>query len=99
MVRRSVGCVDVARVHATVGVVPYVVCSPVVLPEGAFLAEASVGVVNVGEVAGVPFTVRGAPKFFCPAVVIRRGWVGGGGVVTSVAALDFGVTNLDGRRD
>jgi hypothetical protein len=35
--------------------------------------DASVGVVDVGEVAGLSFTVREAPHSACPAVVVIRG--------------------------
>ena len=59
-----------------VGVVPYSVCSFVVASWQACFAEASVGVVDVGEVAGMPFAARERPQSVCSAVVLGRG--GGG---------------------
>ena len=91
--RESVGDVEVAWMHPTVGVVPQSVCSFVVVLWQVFFAEASVGVVDVGEVAWVPVAVRKPPQSVRSAVVLGHRWGSGGGI----DALDFIVTNRDGR--
>ena len=72
---------------------PKTVGSFVIVSRHAYFAEASVGVVDVGEVAWVPFAVRDSPQSVCSAVVLGRGgrWEG------RVDALNFIVTNRDGR--
>ena len=89
----SVGDVEVARMQCPVGVVPQSVCSFVVVSWQACFAEASVGVVDVGEVAWVPVAVRKPPQSVRSAVVLGHRWGSGGGT----DALDFIVTNRDGR--
>jgi hypothetical protein len=54
----SVGDVDIAGVQLTVGVVPESVSSFVVVSWQACFSEASVGVVDVGEVAEVLYIRR-----------------------------------------
>ncbi len=85
--------VEVARVQCPVGVVPRSVCSFVVVSWQACSAEASVAVVDVGEVAWVPVAVREPPQSVRSAVVLGRRWGSGGGT----GALGFIVTNRDGR--
>jgi len=69
----SVSDVEVMGVRVAVGEVPQSVCCSELGSERACLAEASVRVVNVGEVARVPFAVGESPLSVCTAVVLGRG--------------------------